>query len=79
MKKDFDKLVFEMSKKKQFLDSCKSFLQRRVKLKLAWSNKNNSSSCVLCNNGSCFYVDYHFNELPLSKKNKIRIGDYILF
>lgn len=32
MKKDYDKLVFEMSKKRQFLNSCKSFLQRPVKL-----------------------------------------------
>lgn len=70
MKKDYDELVFEMSKKKQFLDSCKSFLQRAVKWKLAWSNKNNSSSYLLRNNGSCFYVDYHFNELPLRKKIK---------
>ena len=34
MKKDYDKLVFEMSKKRQFLNSCKSFLQRPVKLRL---------------------------------------------
>ena len=79
MKKYYDKLVFEMSKKRQFLNSCKSFLQKPVKLsRLLEVIKTMVRVMCSATMARVFMLTITSMSYLYVKKNKIRLGDYTL-